>query len=69
VKFNFEIPLTWLVILTSVVSIILTFVVSYLLIPGLGDNETLWWKLSIIVSCGTAAGAIIPEVIKIFTST
>jgi K(+)-stimulated pyrophosphate-energized sodium pump len=69
VKFNFEIPLTWLVIMTSVISIILTFVVSYLLIPALGDNETLWWKLSIIVSCGTAAGAIIPEVIKIFTST
>jgi K(+)-stimulated pyrophosphate-energized sodium pump len=69
VKFNFEIPLTWLVIMTSVISILLTFAISNLLIPTLGDNGTLWWKLSIIVSCGTAAGAIIPEVIKIFTST
>lgn len=69
VKFNFEIPLTYLVIITSIVSIVLTFVVSNLMIPALGDNSTLWWKLSIIVSCGTAAGAIIPEVIKVFTST
>jgi len=73
VRFNFEVPLTWLVILTSVVSIVLTFAVSYFLIPTVGTgaeaNNTLWWKLSIIVSCGTAAGAIIPEVIKIFTST
>jgi K(+)-stimulated pyrophosphate-energized sodium pump len=69
VRFNFEVPLTWLVIVTSIVSIILTFVVSQMLIPTLGENPTLWWKLSIIVSCGTAAGAIIPEVIKIFTST
>lgn len=69
VRFNFEIPLTWLVILTSVVSIVLTFIVSNVLIPEVGGNESLWWKLSIIVSCGTAAGAIIPEVIKIFTST
>ncbi|MBX7197014.1 MAG: sodium-translocating pyrophosphatase, partial [Sandaracinaceae bacterium] len=69
VRFNFEIPLTYLVILTSVVSIILTFVISNLLIPDVGGNTSLWWKLSIIVSCGTAAGAIIPEVIKIFTST
>ena len=49
-------------------SIVLTFVVSYLLIPELGDG-TLWWKLSIIISCGTLAGAIIPELIKVFTST
>jgi K(+)-stimulated pyrophosphate-energized sodium pump len=69
VRFNFEIPLTYLVILTSVVSIVLTFVISNLLIPDVGGNTSLWWKLSIIVSCGTAAGAIIPEVIKIFTST
>jgi K(+)-stimulated pyrophosphate-energized sodium pump len=65
---NFEAPLTSLVWLTSVVSVILTFAVSYLLIPGLGDG-TLWWKLSAIISCGTLAGAIIPEVVKIFTST
>ena len=69
VRFNFEIPLTYLVILTSLVSIVLTFVISNLLIPDVGGNTSLWWKLSIIVSCGTAAGAIIPEVIKIFTST
>jgi K(+)-stimulated pyrophosphate-energized sodium pump len=67
-KMNFEHPLTFLVWLTSIVSIALTFVVSYLLIGGLGDG-TLWWKLSAIISCGTLAGAVIPEVIKIFTST
>jgi K(+)-stimulated pyrophosphate-energized sodium pump len=69
VKFNFESPLTWLVWLTSVVSIAATFVISYLLIPNVNGSETLWWKLSIIVSCGTLAGAIIPELIKVFTST
>jgi len=67
-RMNFEKPLTNLVIITSVVSIILTFVVSYLMIPNLGDGS-LWWKLSIIISCGTAAGAIIPELVKVFTST
>jgi K(+)-stimulated pyrophosphate-energized sodium pump len=65
---NFEKPLTNLVILTSVISIALTFVVSYLMIPTLGDGS-LWWKLSLIISCGTAAGAIIPELVKVFTST
>ncbi len=69
VRFNFETPLTQLVQLTSIISIITTFVVSYFLIPEVGGSQTLWWKLSIIVSCGTAAGAIIPEVIKAFTST
>ena len=68
-KFNFEHPLTVLVWLTSFVSVGLTFLVSYLLIPGLGGDPTLWWKLSIIISCGTLAGAIIPELIKVFTST
>jgi len=68
VRFDFEAPLTVLVWLTSIVSVILTFVVSYLLIPELG-NGTYWWKFSIIVSCGTLAGAIIPEFIKVFTST
>ncbi|MGZ3450931.1 MAG: sodium-translocating pyrophosphatase [Polyangiales bacterium] len=67
-KMNFEQPLTQLVILTSVVSVIATFAVSKFLIPTLGDG-TLWWKLSAIITCGTAAGAIIPEVIKVFTST
>jgi K(+)-stimulated pyrophosphate-energized sodium pump len=67
-KMNFEQPLTQLVILTSILSVALTFVVSHQLIPTLGDG-TLWWKLSVIITCGTAAGAIIPEVIKVFTST
>ena len=67
-KMNFEQPLTQLVILTSVVSVILTFIVSNQLIPTLGGDPTLWWKLSIIITCGTAAGAIIPEVVKVFTS-
>ncbi|MFO0739186.1 MAG: sodium-translocating pyrophosphatase [Labilithrix sp.] len=88
-KMNFESPLTILVILTSVVSVALTFIVSKQLIPGLSPAEldaakqagltvghgigiidqTLWWKLSLIITCGTAAGAIIPELIKVFTST
>jgi K(+)-stimulated pyrophosphate-energized sodium pump len=68
-EMNFEKPLTNLVILTSVISIVLTFVVSKLMIPTLGGNDTLWWKLSLIISCGTAAGAIIPELVKVFTST
>ena len=68
-KMNFEVPLTWLVILTSIVSVVLTFVVSYLLIPEVAGNTDLWWQLSAIISCGTAAGAIIPEVVKVFTST
>src|SRR6267142_1932320 len=67
-KMNFEAPLTSLVWLTSVVSVAITYVVSYLLIPNLGDG-TLWWKLSTVITCGTLAGAIIPEFVKIFTST
>src|SRR5665647_184660 len=67
-KFNFEHPLTSLVWLTSFVSIAMTYLLSYLLIPTLGDG-TLWWKLSTIITCGTLAGAIIPELVKIFTST
>jgi K(+)-stimulated pyrophosphate-energized sodium pump len=66
-KMNFEAPLTQLVWLTSIVSVILTFLVSYLLIANLGDG-TLWWKLSAIITCGTLAGAIIPELVKVFTS-
>jgi K(+)-stimulated pyrophosphate-energized sodium pump len=65
---NFEAPLTVLVWLTSFVSVALTFVVSKLLIGDLGDG-TMWWKLSAIITCGTLAGAIIPEMIKVFTST
>jgi K(+)-stimulated pyrophosphate-energized sodium pump len=66
---NFEVPLTRLVWLTSVVSVVLTYVVSYLLIPTIGGDPSLWWKLSTIITCGTLAGAIIPELVKIFTST
>ncbi len=66
---NFEHPLTFLVWLTSGVSVALTFVVSYLLIPDLANNTDLWWQLSAIITCGTLAGAIIPEAIKVFTST
>jgi K(+)-stimulated pyrophosphate-energized sodium pump len=67
-KMNFEAPLTSLVWITSIVSVVMTYGVSYVLVPGLGDG-TLWWKLSSIITCGTLAGAIIPEVVKIFTST
>ena len=66
-KMNFEAPLTSLVWITSFVSIALTFVVSNLIIGDLANG--LWWKLSIIITCGTIAGAVIPEVVKIFTST
>ena len=66
---NFEAPLTSLVWITSIVSVVITFVVSKLTIPALSGNETLWWKLAIIISCGTVAGALIPELVKVFTST
>jgi K(+)-stimulated pyrophosphate-energized sodium pump len=68
-EMNFEKPLTNLVILTSVVSIVLTYAVSYLIIPSLNGDTSLWWKLSTIITCGTAAGAVIPELVKVFTST
>jgi len=67
-EMDFEAPLTSLVWITSIVSIILTFIVSRLMIPTLGDG-TLWWKLASIISCGTLAGALIPELVKVFTST
>src|SRR4029453_330575 len=57
---NFEVPLTRLVWLTSIVSVALTYIVSYLLIPDLGGDPTLWWKLSTVITCGTLAGAILP---------
>jgi K(+)-stimulated pyrophosphate-energized sodium pump len=69
VKMNFEAPLTALVWLTSIVSVILTYVLSDLLIPSLGGNTALWWQLSTVITCGTLAGAIIPEFVKVFTST
>jgi K(+)-stimulated pyrophosphate-energized sodium pump len=68
-KMNFEAPLTSLVWITSFISIALTFIASYFLIPTLGGDTTLWWKLSIIITCGTLAGAVIPEFVKVFTST
>jgi len=68
-KMNFEKPLTNLVFITSALSIVLTYVASYLLIPNINGDTTLWWKLSTIITCGTAAGAIIPELVKVFTST
>jgi K(+)-stimulated pyrophosphate-energized sodium pump len=67
-RMNFEAPLTQLVWLTSGVSVVLTYVVSWYLIGGLGDGS-LWWKLSSVITCGTLAGAIIPELVKVFTST
>jgi len=68
-EMNFEAPLTTLVWLTSIVSIALTYIVSYLVIPVLAGDRTLWWKLATIISCGTLAGAVIPELVKVFTST
>src|SRR5213083_49926 len=65
---NFEAPLTTLVWLTSFVSVALTFLASRLLIPHIGGDPTLWWKLSLVITCGTLAGAIIPEFVKVFTS-
>ncbi len=67
-EMDFEAPLTSLVWITSILSIGLTFVVSWAMIPTLGDG-TLWWKLASIISCGTLAGAVIPELVKVFTST
>jgi K(+)-stimulated pyrophosphate-energized sodium pump len=67
-RMNYEVPLTTLVWLTSIVSVVLTYVVSYLLIPDIGGDPSLWWKLSTVITCGTLAGAIIPELVKVFTS-
>ncbi|MCC6798392.1 MAG: sodium-translocating pyrophosphatase [Candidatus Hydrogenedentes bacterium] len=67
-KFDFETPLTMLVWLTSFVSIAMTYALSAILIRDLGDG-TLWWKLATIITCGTIAGAVIPEMVKVFTST
>jgi len=68
-EMNFEAPLTSLVWMTSIVSIALTYLISYFIIPGLGGDGTQWWKLATIISCGTLAGAVIPELVKVFTST
>jgi K(+)-stimulated pyrophosphate-energized sodium pump len=68
-EMNFEAPLTSLVWITSMVSIVLTYLVSSIIIPELGGDPTQWWKLATIVSCGTLAGAVIPELVKVFSST
>jgi K(+)-stimulated pyrophosphate-energized sodium pump len=68
-KFNFEIPLTTLVWMTSILSIALTYVISAFMIPDLGGDASMWWKLATVISCGTLAGALIPEFVKVFTST
>jgi K(+)-stimulated pyrophosphate-energized sodium pump len=67
-KMNYESPLTSLVWLTSIISICATYGISYLMIPDLGGDNSMWWKLSSIITCGTLAGAIIPELVKVFTS-
>ncbi|HWW51295.1 MAG TPA: sodium-translocating pyrophosphatase [Verrucomicrobiae bacterium] len=67
-EMNFEAPLTSLVWITSIVSISLTYVISSAIIPSLGGDTTQWWKLATIISCGTLAGAVIPELVKVFTS-
>jgi len=68
-KFNYEAPLTFLVWLTSLVSVAFTYIVSYFMIQDIAGDSTLWWKLSTIITCGTLAGAVIPELVKVFTST
>ncbi len=68
-KMNFEAPLTTLVWLTSILSIVLTYIISSMMIPTLGGDSSLWWKLATVISCGTLAGALIPEFVKVFTST
>ena len=68
-EMNFEAPLTSLVWLTSIVSIAMTYAISSVIIPVLGGDSTQWWKLATIISCGTLAGAVIPELVKSFTST
>jgi K(+)-stimulated pyrophosphate-energized sodium pump len=67
-KMNYETPLTTLVWLTSILSIAATYLVSYYMIPDLGGDSTMWWKLSTVITCGTLAGAVIPELVKVFTS-
>jgi K(+)-stimulated pyrophosphate-energized sodium pump len=68
-EMDYEHPLTSLVWITSFVSIALTYLISSLIIPLLGGDPSQWWKLATIISCGTLAGALIPELVKVFTST
>jgi K(+)-stimulated pyrophosphate-energized sodium pump len=65
---DFEKPLTSLVWITSIISILVTFAASYVMIPDLNGNTNMWWILSTIISCGTLGGALIPEIVKVFTS-
>jgi len=67
-EMDFEVPLTSLVWITSIVSIVMTYAISYIIIPTMGTDTTQWWKLATIISCGTLAGALIPELVKVFTS-
>ncbi len=67
-EMNFETPLTSLVWITSFVSIGMTYLISCYIVPDLGGDTTQWWKLATIISCGTLAGAVIPELVKVFTS-
>ena len=67
-ELDFEAPLTNLVWITSILSIIGTYIASYLLIGELHGNTDLWWILATIISCGTFGAAVIPEITKIFTS-
>jgi K(+)-stimulated pyrophosphate-energized sodium pump len=67
-EMNFEVPLTWLVWITSMVSIAMTYAISAAIIPSLEGDTTQWWKLATIISCGTLAGAVIHELVKVFTS-
>ena len=68
-EIDFEKPLTSLVWITSILSIVVTFAASYFMIPDLHGNTSMWWILSTIISCGTIGAALIPEFTKIFTST
>ena len=68
-KMNFEAPLTSLVWITSIISIAMTYFISFYIVPTLQGDTTQWWKLATIISCGTLAGAVIPELVKVFTST
>ncbi len=67
-KMNYETPLTSLVWLTSIISMGATYAVSYFMIPDINGDTSMWWKLSSIITCGTLAGAVIPELVKVFTS-
>src|SRR5262249_58185613 len=67
-RMNFEAPLTSLVWITSIVSVALTYLVSWWLIPTLGDG-TLWWKLATVITCGTLTGTVYPHFLTAFPST